>query len=220
MPIPVITSIISACSILAGSAMGAWFSWIINNKMYKIQREEQFNLINYNRDYENLFKIKAVCENANTIRLDLCTSIYQSIRTLLNDTDLMYIYPIPINRNFSCAVASLSDKYTIKELSYLYQLYGIIEKVNNDILNLDIDNIKNKEKVLSGFKSILTKIYGFNSVSILKENIDNLSYEDLYKNEYIKEGYKNIFIKLDCSCKEESILRKKIINKSSKLKKC
>ena len=52
MPIPVITSIISACSILAGSAMGAWFSWIINNKMHKIQREEQFNLINYNKLYK------------------------------------------------------------------------------------------------------------------------------------------------------------------------
>ena len=200
--------------------MGAWFSWIINNKMHKIQREEQLNLINYNRDYENLFKIKAVCENANTIRLDICTSIYQSIRTILNKDELGYIYTIPINKNFSCAVASLSDKYTIRELSYLYQLYGIIEKLNNDILNLDIENKKNKEQILLGFKYILFKIYGYNYLSILKEDIEKLSYEDLYKNSYIKEGYKNIFIKLDCSCKEEAILRKKFISKTSKIKKC
>lgn len=214
MPIPVITSIISACSILAGSALGAWFSWIINNKMHKIAMEEQYNLTKYNRDYEDLYKVKEVCQNANVIRLDLCTAIYQSIRMILKKDSLNYIYPIPINKNFSCSVASLSDKYDVKELSYLYQLYGIIEKVNTDILNLNIDNKQNKNKIILGFISILNKIYGDNYKKILEKDIEKISYEELYDNEYIKEGYKKTFIKLSISCKEEEIKRKKISNNS------
>lgn len=212
MPIPVITSIISACSILAGSAMGAWFSWLINNKMHKRKMEEEYDIIKDNRNYEEKFKIKELCANANVIRLDICTAIYQSIRGIVNDGDNYFFYPVPINKNYSCSVASLSDKYSLKELSYLYQLYGIIEKVNNDILKSDFSKISDKEKVIKGFKNILIKIYGKNIDQVLKIDIDNVSYELLSNNEYIKEGYKNLLNKLNYLCVEENVIKEKISN--------
>ncbi|MDQ0149072.1 hypothetical protein ACFO6R_05680 [Eubacterium multiforme] len=205
MPIPLITSIISAISILAGSAMGAWFSWLINNKMHKRKMREEYSIIEDNRKYEEQFKFKEICANANLVRLDVCTSIYQSIRTLLERESSSYIYPIPINKNYSCAISTLSDNYSLKELSYLYQLYGIIERVNNDILNCNFKSNEEIENVLIGFEIILNKIYGENLKKFLKINIDNISYKDLYDNEYIKLGYKEILEKLDNLCYRENI---------------
>ncbi|MBP1889916.1 hypothetical protein J2Z53_001499 [Clostridium moniliforme] len=203
MPIPLITSIISAISILLGSAMGAWFSWLINNKMYKRKMKEEYNIIKDNREYEEQFKFKEICSNANLIRLDICTSIYQSIRILLENEN--YIYPIPINKNYSCAISTLSDNYSLKELSYIYQLYGIIERVNNDILNFNFNSEKELKNIINGFEVILNKIYGENFKKFLKVNIDDISYKDLYDNEYIKLGYRDILKKLDELCYRENM---------------
>ncbi|WP_338627482.1 hypothetical protein QJR52_05935 [Clostridium baratii] len=207
MPIPVITSIISAISILAGSALGAWFSWVINNKMHSIRIKEEQDIIKDNRKYEEKYKIKEVCKNANSIRLDICTAIYQSIRFIVNKDSIEYVYPISINKTYSCSVASLSDKYTIKELSYIYQLYGIIEKVNSDILKYQNNGLIDKEKVIDGFDYILKKVYGDNKDKIINLDIDRIKYNDLFENEYIKEGYKYILRELDKSSKEENLLK-------------
>lgn len=209
MPIQVITSIISAVSILAGSALGAWFSWLINNKMHKRKMKEEYDIIKDNRKYEERFKVKELCANANVIRLDICTSIYQSIRIVSKSIDINYLYPIPINKNYSCAVSTLSDKYNIKELSYLYQLYGIIEKVNYDVLKYN-EGIHKEEGsiIIQGFYAILEKIYGGNVEKILKLNIDTISYKNLCDNEYIKDGYKELLSRLDNLCIEENIMKK------------
>lgn len=207
MPIQVITSIISAFSILAGSALGAWFSWLINNKMHKRKMKEELDIIKDNRKYEERFKIKELCANANVIRLDICTSIYQSIRIVSKSADMNYLYPIPINKNYSCTVSTLSDKYNIKELSYLYQLYGIIEKVNYDVLKYNEGINKEEESVIQGFYAILEKIYGGNVEKILKLNIDTISYKNLCNNEYIKDGYRDLLNRLDNLCMEENIIK-------------
>ncbi len=208
MPIQVITSIISAVSILAGSALGAWFSWLINNKMHKRKMKEEYDIIKDNRKYEERFKIKELCANANVIRLDICTSIYQSIRIVSKSIDMNYLYPIPINKNYSCAVSTLSDKYNIKELSYLYQLYGIIEKVNYDVLKYNKSIHKEEDSIIHGFYAILEKVYGGNVEKILKLNIDTISYKNLCDNEYIKDGYKELLSRLDNLCIEENIMKK------------
>ncbi|WP_297634558.1 hypothetical protein [uncultured Clostridium sp.] len=205
MPIPVITSIISAISIICGSLLGGFLSWIINNKLYDIRRREDDAKLQENREYEERFKIKEVCANANVIRLDVCTAIYTSIRGILNFDSIEYIYILPINKGYSCAVASLSDKYNLKELSYIYQLYGIIEKVNRDIIDC-----KEKEEILKGFYSIIKKIYGNNYKEILEIDINNVTYKQLCRNEYIKKGYADVLKKLDYLCAEENILKEKL----------
>ena len=139
MPIAIVTTIISAISIIAGSLIGALFSWIISKKMHNQKIQEEYKLIQENRRYEDSYRAKEVCNNANVIRLDIANALYQSIRSLQNtDEKKKYLYLLPINQNYSQAVASLSDKYNLKELSYLYQLYGIIEKVNRDIYDWTI----------------------------------------------------------------------------------
>lgn len=210
MPIAIITSIISAISIITGTLVGAYCSWIINRKMHKTDIKEQYALLEENRKYEETYKVKELCTNANLIRLDLCTSIFQSIRSLQNkDESKQYLFLLPINKNYSCTVASLSDKYTLKELSYLYQLYGIIQKVNREINNWNSGDKGAYENIRKGFVAILTKIYGENYVKLLLIDINKISYQDLHNNDFIKDGYKEVLVKLDYLCAVENILKDK-----------
>ncbi|MBD7912414.1 MULTISPECIES: hypothetical protein [Clostridium] len=207
MPIEFITSIISALSILTGSLVGAFCSWKISRKMHVEKIREEYKIIKENRKYEDTYRAKAVCNNANVIRLDISTALFQSIRSLQNESEeKKYLYILPVNRKYSEAVASLSDKYTLKELSAIYQLYGIIEKVNRDINAWTLGDNESYEKVKTGFTSILYKIYGDECTKILKINPDEVCYEDLYKNDYIKTSYKELLCKLDELCLVENLL--------------
>lgn len=201
MPIPIITSIISAISIIVGSLVGAFFSYIINKTMYNKQISHEKLITDENRRFEESFKLKELCDNANVIRLDISTAIYQSIRTMkFKEYDDKYLFMLPINKNYSNAIATLSHKFSLKELNYIYMIYGIIEKVNKDICNIslgDMDNYKNIEIELS---SMLYHIYGENYEEILKVDIERIPYVDLYDNDLIKLQYRDILKKLDHIC--------------------
>lgn len=201
MPIPIITSIISAISIIVGSLVGAFFSYIINKTMYNKQISHEKLITDENRRFEESFKLKELCDNANVIRLDISTAIYQSIRTMkFKEYYDKYLFMLPINKNYSNAIATLSHKFSLKELNYIYMIYGIIEKVNKDICNIslgDMDNYKNIEIELS---SMLYHIYGENYEEILKVDIERIPYVDLYDNDLIKSQYRDILKKLDHIC--------------------
>lgn len=209
MPITIITTIISAFSIIAGSLLGALCSWIINRKMHQKRIQEDYKLMQENRKYEESCKKKQLVNNANIIRLDIATAIFQSIRSLQNkDDDKKYLYLMPLNKEYSLAIISLSDEYSLQELSLIYQLYGIIEKVNKDIQGWKLGDNRAYDKVLKGFKSILYKIYKDNYENILKVNPDMISYEELYNNEYIDNEYKKVLKKLNKICLMENNTKK------------
>ena len=194
-------SIISAISIIIGSLVGAFCSYRISQKMHNKQIQAEHKIIEENRSYEESVRYKEVCKNANIIRLDIATAIYQSIRSLKNsDEEKKYLYILPINKEYSKVVASLSDRFDLKELSYLYQLYGIIEKVNKDIHNWNIGDDSSYCGVEIGLRAILYKIYGNNIDKVLLIEPDQVSYDELYKNNYIREPYKNLLNKLDKFC--------------------
>lgn len=195
-----IPSIISAISIIIGSLVGAFCSYRISQKMHNKQIQSEYEIIKENRSYEEGVRNKDVCKNANIIRLDIATAIYQSIRSLKNnDKGKKYLYILPVNKEYSRVVASLSDRFDLKELSYIYQLYGIIDKVNKDIHNWNIgDNTSTEFEV--GLRAILYKIYGDNIDKVLLVEPDQVGYDELYKNNYIREPYKNLLQKLDEFC--------------------
>jgi len=198
-------SIISAISIIVGSLLGAFCSYIISRKMYEKQMQAEHKRIEENRSYEEGLRCKEICNNAHVIRLDIATAIYQSIRSLRNkEEEKKYLYILPLNKEYSKAVASLSDRFDLKELSYLYQLYGIIEKVNKDIHNWNIGDESSYGNVEIGLKSILYKIYGENSNNIILFEPDNVSYDELYQNNYIREPYRELLSKLDKLCDLEN----------------
>lgn len=199
LPIPVITSIISAISIISGSALGAWCSWVINNKIHKIQIEEEHVLLKEKQEFETLYKTKEICSTANSIKLDVCTAIFQSIRFLECKNKKENIFIFPINKNYSFSISLLCDYFNIRELSYIYQFYGLIETINNKILMKNY--YTNEENFISEYKNVIKKVYGLNYEEILKLDINSISYEELINNEYIKPGYREILSKLDNLCK-------------------
>lgn len=202
IPENLIDTFISATAIIIGTLIGALFSWIISKKTTIKNIEEQYKLMKESREYEEFYKQREFCANANVIRLDICTALFQSIRALKDNKNchLQNKHPIPINKNYSFIVSSLTDKYTLKELSYIYQFYGIIEKLNYDILNCDFYDENCFKKIIGGYENILKKIYGSNFEEILSKDIDAMSYEELYDNELTKEGYRTVLQTLDKLC--------------------
>ncbi|MGL5352611.1 MAG: hypothetical protein ACRDA5_04720 [Clostridium sp.] len=200
-----ITTLISGSAIIIGSLIGASFSWITSKKITSKSIKEQYKLQEVNRKYEESYKIKELCTYANVIRLDICTAIFQSIRCLQSDDNMSYMYILPISKEYQKAVASLSDKYSLKELSYIYQLYGIIEKVNKDVFDLRFGDEKSYKNIKVGLKDILEKLYGKNYIKIVNTDIDKLTYEDLYNNDLIKIGFKEVLTTLDYLCYIENL---------------
>lgn len=201
MPLPIITSIISALSIIIGSLIGAYFSYLISKKMHERAHEEKTSLREEDRKYAEYEKEKERRISANLVRLDIATAIFQSIRGIKNnDLKKIYSYSLPINKNYANAIASLTEVYTLQELSKIYQIYGIIEKVNRDINNFNGGDLEDYKRIKLGFNTILSKIYGKNVNNIVKLNEDRISYEDIIANKFIEKEYKDILIKLNNVC--------------------
>lgn len=201
----VIPTLISGAAVIIGSLAGAIFSGTLSKKTALKTINEQIRLKEEELRYKENYKIKELCINANVIRLDICTVIYQSIRAVQNREKISYLYIIPISKDYQSAVASLADKYTLKELSYIYQLYGILEKVNKEVYKWEYGDKEGYKKILMGYRDIVIKLYGENINNILEVDIDKVGYEDLYDNDLIKPGYREVLSKLDKLCYMENI---------------
>lgn len=206
MQIQVITSIISAISIIVGSLLGALSSYLISNKMYKKQITHEEEIENSKKMYDKTIRSKYICDNANAIRLDISNAIFQSIRSLKSINEGKNIYLLPVNHNYSSLISSLNHLFSLRELSEIYQLYVIIEKVSNDIYyQNNTDNI-NYETIKKGFISILYKIYGENYDKILLIDPNAVSYFELEESTYIENTFKDILVKLDSYCVIENLV--------------
>ena len=172
---PLITALISAIGLIVGSSIGAICSWFVTkssiNQEIKLQQE--------NLNYQEKYKLKEKVINANIIRLDFCNAIYQSIRYLQKEDNYSFYNCIPIYKEYHKIVASLCGEYSLKELSYIYQLYGILEECSKMVEfywrngSVDIITVRN------AYKNVLEKIYGSNYLKVLSKNIDYIGYKDL-----------------------------------------
>lgn len=197
--------LISSVSIMIGAVIGGVFSWIVTKQSTDKTIEVQNRIVEDNRKYAENVRLKRSREYANIIRLDICTALYNSIRILKSSGEkkTSEIYPIPMDKEYSAGVAYLKSSFVLTEMSYIYQLYGIIEKLNKDTNNFNYYDDKSYETINMDCKMFIRKLFGENSEKILEVDIDKISYEDLYNNDLIKEGYKETLRKLDDICDEE-----------------
>lgn len=194
IPEKFLTPAISAAAILTGSIIGGIWSWITTKKNIEVENK----IVEDNRKYDNLEKTNKICENINIIRLDICNAIFQSIRTLkcYDEENNENKYPIPINKDYSRVVASITSLFNLKEMSYIYQLYGIMETLNKHIKNLNYNEV-GYNLIKKDCELLLKKLYGQNLQKILQFDIEMVTYEQLYNNEFIKIGYREVLQKLD-----------------------
>jgi hypothetical protein len=202
LPEYIITSIISSISIVVGAVIGGVFSWIVTKKSTDKTIEVQNKIVEDNRKYSEKVRTRKNQEYANIIRLDICTALFNSIRILkaINENKKIDIYPIPMDKYYSSGIAYLKSEFELKEMSYIYQLYGVIEKLNRDTSDVNYTNESSISMIKKDFDMLLRKVYGENSENILKVDIENVSYEQLYDNKLIKTGYREVLKKLDEIC--------------------
>ncbi|MBU3160601.1 hypothetical protein KPL37_12680 [Clostridium frigoris] len=192
-----INPIISSTSIIIGAILGGIFSWFINKNSTAISIKTQSKIEKTNREYEEQNKALKLSEYATIIQLDICTTLFQSLRMLkeFDNENKINIYPIPMNFNYAKSIVALANDFNLKDISYIYQLYGIIEKLNNDTKGYHYDE-KHYTLIKEDYEMFIKKIYGDNFLKALEFDIDIITYEKLYMNEIIKLGYKNVLIKL------------------------
>ena len=198
IPYNLLNPIISSTSIIIGTILGGIFSWFINKNSTAISIKTQSKIEKANREYAEQNKALKLNEYATIIQLDICTTLFQSLRMLkeFDDQNKICIYPILMNFNYAQAIVALAKDFKLKDISYIYQLYGIIEKLYNDTKGYHYDE-KHYTLIKEDYEMFLKKIYGNNFLRVLEFDIDIVTYEDLYNNEIIKLGYKNVLIKLD-----------------------
>lgn len=197
--------LISFIAIIIGAIVGGLFSWIITKKSTDKTIEVQNKIVEDNREYAENIRIRRSREYANIIRLDICTALFNSIRILKNINSKSYaeVYPIPMDREYSINVVYLRNQFQLKEISYIYQLYGIIEKLNKDTNNFRYYNEEDYNIIKIDCMLFLKKMYGDNIEKILEFDIDKISYNELYNNKLIKNGYKEVLCRLDNICNLE-----------------
>ena len=199
MPIALVTALISAGGLVLGSVIGAICSWFVS----KFSLNEQKRIQKENLNYQQQCKCHEKYINANIIRLDFCYAIYQSIRYLQKEEKYRFYSSIPIYKEYHKIVASLCSDYSLKELSYIYQLYGVLEECSKMVEFYWKSGSPDNIAVRNSYKNVLEKIYGDNYLKILSKNIDDISYKELYSDCLMKEGYRNILKSLDEICNIE-----------------
>lgn len=199
MPIALITALISAGGLILGSVIGAICSWFIS----KFSLNEQKRIQKENLTYQQQCKYQEKYTNANIIRLDFCNAIYQSIRYLQKEEKYRVYSSIPIYKDYHKIVASLCDEYSLKELSYIYQLYGVLEEASKMIESYGRSDCADNIELRNSYKNVLKKIYGDNYLKALSKNIDDISYKELYSDCLMKDGYRHILKSLDEICNIE-----------------
>lgn len=199
------STLISSVSILLGAILGGIFSWIITKKSTDKTIEVQNKIVEDTRKYEENARVKRSREYANIIRLDICTTLFNSIRILkgFKNKEEVDVFPIPMDREYSSGVAYLKNEFMLKELSYIYQLYGLIEKLNRDTNNLNYFDTKSYDVIKIDCGMFLKKLYGQNVEKVLDVDIEEASYESLHDNDMIKEGYRYVLKKLDDICNKD-----------------
>ncbi|MGH4122534.1 MAG: hypothetical protein ACREV6_06355 [Clostridium sp.] len=189
--------LISSISIIIGAILGGIFSWFINKNSTCKAIETQSKIEKAKREYQEQNKALKLNEYATIIQLDICTSLFQSLRMLkeFDYNNKISIYPVPMNFNYAEAIVALTKIFNLKEMSYIYQLYGIIEKLKNDTNGYHYDD-RHYALIKEDCEMYIKKLYGTNLSSALDFDIDKVTYESLVDNEIIKLGYKNVLIKL------------------------
>ncbi|MBU3114228.1 hypothetical protein [Clostridium lacusfryxellense] len=198
IPANLLNPIISSVSIIIGAILGGIFSWLINKSSTGRTIETQSKAEKANREYLNQNNALRLSQYATIIQLDICTTLFQSIRMLIefDAENKTGVYPIPMNSNYAGAIVALAKEFSLKEMSYIYQLYGIIEKLNNDTKGYHYDE-KHYLLIKEDYIMFIKKLYGDNFSYAFNFDIDIVTYENLYNNDIIKSGYKNVLIKLE-----------------------
>ncbi|EJP6473679.1 hypothetical protein NHI66_003039 [Clostridium botulinum] len=200
MPKALIGTAISATAIIIGSIIGGIWSSCINKKSITKNEEIQKHILEENKKIDKIYYKDKFKESGRIVRLDICTAIFEGIRTIKKikyNKEEYYPVCISINKNYYRDIAVLTKKFTLKEISYINQLYGIIDKINYDVKKIDYSNKNNWLNILMDYEILLKKVYGDNYDKILEIDIEKCNYDDLIDNNIIKEGYREVLMKLN-----------------------
>ena len=196
MKMEVINALIASSSAIIGAIIGGtcsiYGSKIATDKNIKAQ-ERVFKEKN---DLENQKIQQTIQINAKIIYYDIASALYEAFMIRKNKANPGIGHSpiqIPMYTEYSSAIVSLSNNISAKEIFLLNKLYAIIEKIRNDIMQINYLTSSSND-IEIGCLALLGEAFGDKYIEILKYDEGYITQD--YIMEQLKLEYKNLFNKI------------------------
>lgn len=176
-----------------GAIIGGYFSYLGSKSAAKESIRAQNEIFIRNNSLIKQEKEEAIKKYSRVIYLDFLNALDEGFRVLKGRErtnvgkapDLL-----PISKDFSHAVLSISDKLTSKEIILVNRLYGYIEKIRNDIFELNYQ-ISHYDEIKFDYSIMEIEVFGDNYTEIITLPLENITID--YFLDKMKKEYLNLF---------------------------
>lgn len=137
------STIVAAFIGVAGSVIGGFIASLLTNKTTKNVTQKnidaQNRVLNENKSLQALEEQNKMKIRALVTYNDILNSCYEGLQFLKNNMKSSIVGPSPIsiNKNYTEDVSFLSSILTMEEVVLVFNLYGLLEKIRNDIIKSD-----------------------------------------------------------------------------------
>lgn len=178
---------------LIGAVIGGCFSYIGSKSATEDSIKAQTKIYEHTRELEK----RKVYENRRTaakiIYIDFLNAIFEGFN-VVKEQKRQYVglLPnlLPMNTGYSAVIVSLSGDFNSNDLALINKLYGIMEKIRYDIMQLDylkgrIDHIR------FGYHILLVEVFGDKYQEMMQSGLDLITKDFIV--EQLDRKYKALF---------------------------
>ncbi|NMI03202.1 hypothetical protein HF638_04405 [Paenibacillus sp. SZ31] len=191
-----ISNIIIASLGLVGAMIGGFLSYKASKSATQDSIKAQSEIYNKTRELENRRIFENKRTSAKIIYIDFLNAIDEGLN-IVKEQKRQHVGRapnlLPMNTAYSSIIVSLSEELNPEELSVINRLYGIMEKVRHDILNLDYI-LGTYDHIEFDYRILLVEVFGNNYKEMIETNLEYIT-RDLIV-EKIDREYKKVFEKL------------------------
>lgn len=181
---------------LLGSAIGGWASYRGSKSAAKDSIDTQVTITERQKEDSIRNQLEELNNSAKTIYLDLFTAIFECLR-FCSKTERPNIGRapdcIPTNPDYKRDIIRINKEFEPAQLILINKLFGIIEKVKHDILNLQYIT-SSYDLIEWDYNMLGIELYGKQFFELLKENISELDDSDMI--EKMNPNYREMFKRL------------------------
>lgn len=191
-----VNNIITAGLGLAGAMIGGYFSYRGSKSATEDSIQAQSKIYEETRVLEN----RKISENKRTsakiIYIDFLNAIDEGLNVVKDQSKQQVGRApnlLPMNIVYSAAIVSLSGELDSQELALINRLYGIMEKVRHDIMQLDYI-IGTYDHIKFDYHILLVEVFGDRYQEIMKLNLELITKDFII--EQLDRKYKVVFERL------------------------
>jgi|GEM_PF-2584114 len=191
-----ISELITAGIGLIGAVIGGYFSYRGSKSATEDSIKAQSKMYEQTRKLEERKINESRRTTAKIIYIDFLNAIYEGLN-VTKDQQRQYVGRapnlLPMNTGYSTVIVSLSGELDSNELVLINKLYGIMEKIRYDILQLNYV-LDTYDHIKFDYNILLIEVFGNKYKEIMQYNLDQLTKDFIV--EELDKKYKVFFERL------------------------